>query len=64
MSLSGRIRKFRESQSGATVIEYAFIAGLVGLAAFGAISNLGDSDEEMFDHVSSNFTKSVDGSLQ
>ena len=63
MSIFSKITKLRDAEAGATVIEYAFIAGLVGLAAFGAISNLGDSDEVMFDHVSSNFTKSVDGSL-
>ena len=55
--------KLLRDEAGATVLEYAFIAGLVGLAAFGAIVNLGDSDEAMFDHVSSNFTKSVEGSL-
>ena len=64
MTIVDKIRKLRKDEAGATVIEYAFIAGLVGLAAFGAISNLGDSDEAMFDHVSSNFTKSVDGSMQ
>ncbi|MEM7224063.1 MAG: Flp family type IVb pilin [Pseudomonadota bacterium] len=64
MGFLSKIKRLQTEETGATVIEYAFIAGLVGLAAFGAISNLGDSDEAMFDHVSSNFTQSVDGSLQ
>ena len=63
MNILSKITQLLKDQAGATVIEYAFIAGLVGLAAFGAISNLGDSDEAMFDHVSSSFTESVDGSL-
>ena len=63
MHILSKVTKLREDEAGATVIEYAFIVGLIGLAAFGAISNLGDSDEAMFDHVSSSFTKSVDGSL-
>ena len=63
MNILSKLLSLKRDQRGATIIEYAFIAGLVGLALYGAIVNLGDSDEAMFDHVSSNFTTSVDGSL-
>ncbi len=63
MHILSKVTKLREDEAGATVIEYAFVAGLISLALFGAISNLGDADEAIFGHVSSSFTKSVAGSL-
>ena len=63
MNILSKLGKFKRDQRGATIIEYAFFAGLVGLALIGAVSNLADSEDAMFEHVSSNFTKSVDGSL-
>lgn len=39
-------------ESGATAIEYGLIASLVSVAAIGAMSAMGTSLEEMFNHVS------------
>jgi pilus assembly protein Flp/PilA len=39
-------------ESGATAIEYGLIASLVSVAAIGAMSAMGTSLEQMFNHVS------------
>lgn len=37
------IQKFLRDESGATAIEYALIASLIGLVIIGAVSAIGDS---------------------
>lgn len=45
------IRQFLTDQSGATAIEYGLIAGLVCVAAMGAMFALGDAMIYMYDLV-------------
>jgi pilus assembly protein Flp/PilA len=48
-----RLRQFATDQSGATSIEYALIAVLVGIAIITAVTALGDSLSSIFDTVAS-----------
>ena len=45
--------------SGATAIEYALLAGLVGVAAIGALAGLGKSLDNNFDGVQSSFDQAT-----
>jgi pilus assembly protein Flp/PilA len=45
--------RFLRDESGATAIEYGLIAGLVSVAAITALTQLGDSLNEMFEAVAS-----------
>lgn len=47
------ISRFVKDESGATAIEYGLIAGLISIAAVGAMTLLGDSLGTMFGSVSS-----------
>ena len=42
------IRKFWTDETGATAIEYGLIAGLVSVAAIGALSAMGTSLQNIF----------------
>jgi pilus assembly protein Flp/PilA len=46
-----RLKQFVADQSGATAIEYALIAVLVGIAIIGAVTALGDSLQAIFSSV-------------
>jgi pilus assembly protein Flp/PilA len=46
-----RLKQFVADQSGATSIEYALIAVLVGIAIIGAVTALGDSLKAIFSSV-------------
>ena len=46
-------------RTGATIIEYAFLAGLVALAAVGAFELMGSAVAGMFNGVSSAFVQSM-----
>jgi pilus assembly protein Flp/PilA len=48
-----RFIKLFRCQRGGTAIEYALVASLISIAAIGAISNLGDEVETMFNNVGS-----------
>jgi pilus assembly protein Flp/PilA len=48
-----RLEQFAADQSGATAIEYALIAVLVGITIIGAVTALGDSLRSIFDTVAS-----------
>ena len=48
-----RLKQFATDQSGATSIEYALIAVLVGIAIITAVTALGDSLKAIFDTVAS-----------
>ena len=48
-----RLKQFAADQSGATSIEYALIAVLVGIAIITAGTALGDSLKSIFDTVAS-----------
>ena len=50
-------------RGGATIIEYAFLAGLVALAAVGAFDMMGSAVAGMFNGVSSAFVQSMPKSL-
>ncbi len=60
VGLSEKIRKFRADLSGATAIEYALIAGLIGLVIIGALVVLGPSLSDLFNKATSGL-KSVGG---
>jgi pilus assembly protein Flp/PilA len=47
-----RLKQFTADESGATAIEYALIAVLVGIAIIGAVTALGDSLKAIFSTVS------------
>ena len=46
-----RLKEFAADQSGATAIEYALLAVLVGIAIIGAVTALGDSLKVIFSNV-------------
>lgn len=46
-----QLKHFVADQSGATAIEYALIAVLVGIAIIGAVTALGDSLQAIFSSV-------------
>ncbi len=50
---------FLRDESGATAIEYGLIAGLVSVAAVGALSAMGDSLEVMFQYVTGQLANAV-----
>ena len=50
---------FCRDNSGATAIEYAFIAGLVSVAAVGAYGALADSMSNLYMTISSQVTNSM-----
>ena len=43
-----RLKRFAADESGATAIEYALIAVLVGIAIVGSVTALGDSLQSIF----------------
>ncbi len=45
-------KRFIKSTDGATSIEYALIASLVGLAIVGGVTNLGEENKNNYDLVS------------
>ena len=52
-------RRFVHCCQGTTAIDYAFLAGLISLAALGAFQLLGESVRGMFTHISSGFTQVI-----
>lgn len=52
-------RSFCNDESGQNLIEYALVAGLIGLAAVVAMTGLGTSIKTAFNTVSSTLTKSM-----
>ncbi len=55
--------RFVHCRQGATAIEYAFLAGLISLAALGAFQLLGETVVGMFTHVSSGLTGVISTSV-
>ena len=55
------LKKFLRDESGATAIEYGLIAGLVSVAAIGALSAMGGSLDTMFSAVSDQLNAAVQG---
>ncbi|MCH6588120.1 MAG: Flp family type IVb pilin [Proteobacteria bacterium] len=45
------LQAFLKDDSGATTIEYGFIAGLVSIAILAAVMSLGDSVTQAYDQV-------------
>jgi len=46
-----RLKEFAADESGATAIEYALLAVLVGIAIIGVVTALGDSLKVIFSNV-------------
>lgn len=47
----GRLLKVIRCRRGGTAIEYALVASLIAIAAVGAMSNLGDEVDRIFNNV-------------
>lgn len=52
-------RSLVEDESGQNLIEYALVAGLIGLAAVVAMTDLGTSIKSAFNNVASQLTSAV-----
>lgn len=59
MSLTTLFRSLANDESGQNLIEYALVAGLVGLAAITAMTNLGTSIGTAFSKVGSTLTSAI-----
>lgn len=59
MSLNTLLRTLANDESGQNLIEYALVAGLVGLAAVTAMTGLGTSIKTAFNSVASQLTSAV-----
>ncbi len=55
------VKSFLQDESGATAIEYGLIAGLVSVAAIGALTLMGGSLNTMFTAVSGQLDNAVAG---
>jgi pilus assembly protein Flp/PilA len=55
--LRSRCRSFIDDSAGATAIEYALIAGLVGLAIVGLLSQIGTTLQTIFQNVANALAK-------
>ncbi len=53
------VKHFLHDESGATAIEYGLIAGLVSVAAIGALTLMGSSLDAMFTAVSGQLNNAV-----
>ena len=53
------VKSFLQDESGATAIEYGLIAGLVSVAAIGALTLMGTSLDSMFTAVSGQLDNAV-----
>lgn len=53
--------RIRESQKGATAIEYGFIAALISLAGIAAFAAVGDSLDNVFSSLSADVENSTPG---
>jgi pilus assembly protein Flp/PilA len=53
------VRRFAEDESGQDLIEYALVAGLIGLGAVAAMSSLSTAISGAFSVVSSKLTSAV-----
>ncbi|MGI4854140.1 MAG: Flp family type IVb pilin [Janthinobacterium lividum] len=59
MSTNVTLRSFLNDESGQNLIEYALVAGLIGLAAVTAMTGLGNGIKTAFNTVSSQLTSAV-----
>ena len=59
MSTNVTLRSFIQDESGQNLIEYALVAGLVGLAAVTTMGALGTGISNAFSKVSSQLTAAV-----
>jgi pilus assembly protein Flp/PilA len=51
------MRRFLQSESGATAIEYGLIAALIAVVVIGAVTAVGTNLRTTFNHISSNVSK-------
>lgn len=58
-NISQSIRKFAQDESGQDLIEYALVAGLIGLGAIAAMNSLSTAISTAFSSVSSKLTSAV-----
>ena len=55
------IRKFLKETFGATSIEYALIASLVGAAIVGGVTNLGSATEDNYNQIGQDVQNATSG---
>ncbi len=53
------LQAFLKDDSGATTIEYGFIAGLVSIAILAAVMSLGDSVTQAYDQVNDDIAVAI-----
>jgi pilus assembly protein Flp/PilA len=59
--MRGEMRRFFRCESGATAIEYAFIAGLVSIGIVGALTAMSGSITGLFNSISSTLSGAAGG---
>lgn len=57
-----KFASFMKDESGATAIEYALLAGLIGVAIIGAVTTLGGSIRTLFTSLSGTLTGAIPSS--
>ena len=55
------VRNFLADESGATVIEYGVILGVVSVVTFAALSSLGLSDRAMYNYIAQQYVAALGG---
>ena len=55
----GAVKAFIQDDSGQNLIEYALVAGLIGLAAVVAMTSLGTKISSAFNTIGSTLTNSI-----
>ncbi len=58
-TLTGLTKKRLKNNAGATVVEYALFAGIIGIAVAGTIFLMGDRISDIFQIINSAFTEIV-----
>ena len=62
MMILDTVKKLMADESGATAIEYGLIAALVSIAGVTALTEMGSSLRQMFQHVASEMNMAAGGS--
>ena len=61
--LKARMQAFAEDESGATAMEYALLAALIGIAIVGTFAALGNTMQSLFNNGASQTIANKAGSL-
>ena len=53
------IETFRDDESGATAIEYALLAALIGVALIAGVTNFGNGMVNMYDYLANEVSNGI-----